>query len=201
MRFPAVDGRFIKFWLVHWIICFCNESFAWFKTILICSLPGYYSFRRFCHRIVNLRHFDNFMLVIIMLSSVTIAIEDPVHDNSPRNKVKFKSLFFLLLLLSGDLPKNVKFHGASFEKQLVPSESSTKRKITWLLLTINVFYASLNSLIPRLSLLSRKKWESGKKGDLRIRLIMVSYVSNCNSLVEWCLFVELYLSFLTKLFL
>ena len=33
------------------------------------------------------------MLVIIMLSSITIAIEDPVSDDSPRNKVKFKSLF------------------------------------------------------------------------------------------------------------
>ncbi|XP_078343776.1 voltage-dependent L-type calcium channel subunit alpha-1D-like isoform X1 [Oculina patagonica] len=44
-------------------------------------------FRRLCHRIVNLRHFDNFMLVIIMLSSITIAIEDPLHDHSKRNEV------------------------------------------------------------------------------------------------------------------
>ena len=67
-----------------------------------------------------------------MLSSITIAIEDPVVDDSPRNKVKFNSLFFLLLLLSGDLPKNPKFYGASLEKQLVPSESTAKRKNTWL---------------------------------------------------------------------
>ena len=58
----------------------------------------FYSFRRLCHRIVNLRHFDNFMLVIIMLSSITIAIEDPVSDDSPRNKVKFKSLFFFVVV-------------------------------------------------------------------------------------------------------
>lgn len=77
-----------------------------------------------------MRHFDNFMLVIIMLSSITIAIEDPVVDDSPRNKVKFNSLFFLLFLLSGDLPKNPKFYGASLEKQLVPSESTAKRKNT-----------------------------------------------------------------------
>lgn len=44
-------------------------------------------FRRLCHRIVNLRHFDNFMLVIILLSSITIAIEDPLHDVSERNTV------------------------------------------------------------------------------------------------------------------
>jgi len=97
------------------------------KPLLYVVYLVLYSFRRLCHRIVNLRHFDNFMLVIITLSSITIAIEDPVRDNSPRNKVKFKSLFFLLFLLSGDLPKNPKFHGASFEKQLVPSESTAKR--------------------------------------------------------------------------
>ena len=33
------------------------------------------------------------MLVIIMLSSITIAIEDPVSDDSPRNKVKFTVVF------------------------------------------------------------------------------------------------------------
>nr|XP_058951235.1 voltage-dependent N-type calcium channel subunit alpha-1B-like isoform X1 [Pocillopora verrucosa]XP_058951236.1 voltage-dependent N-type calcium channel subunit alpha-1B-like isoform X1 [Pocillopora verrucosa]XP_058951237.1 voltage-dependent N-type calcium channel subunit alpha-1B-like isoform X1 [Pocillopora verrucosa]XP_058951238.1 voltage-dependent N-type calcium channel subunit alpha-1B-like isoform X1 [Pocillopora verrucosa] len=43
--------------------------------------------RRQCHRIVNLRHFDNFMLVVILLSSITIAIEDPVNDDAKLNKV------------------------------------------------------------------------------------------------------------------
>ena len=36
---------------------------------------------------MNLRHFDNFMLVIIMLSSISIAIEDPLDDDSKRNEV------------------------------------------------------------------------------------------------------------------
>jgi len=53
------------------------------------SLCCCYRFRRLCHRIVNLRHFDSFMLVIIMLSSITIAIEDPLDDDSERNKVLF----------------------------------------------------------------------------------------------------------------
>ncbi|XP_022780550.1 voltage-dependent N-type calcium channel subunit alpha-1B-like isoform X2 [Stylophora pistillata] len=44
-------------------------------------------FRRQCHRIVNLRHFDNFMLVIILLSSITIAIENPVNDDAKLNRV------------------------------------------------------------------------------------------------------------------
>ena len=55
-----------------------------------------YRFRRLCHRIVNLRHFDNFMLIIILLSSITIAIEDPVHDNSERNRVTFTLLHVVL---------------------------------------------------------------------------------------------------------
>ena len=71
-----------------------DQTDAW-KTVNLLSanqalfLLFYISsrFRRLCHRIVNLRHFDNFMLVIIMLSSITIAIEDPVNDNSKRNQV------------------------------------------------------------------------------------------------------------------
>ncbi len=44
-------------------------------------------FRRVCHYIVNLRHFDNFMLVVIIVSSILLAVEDPVDDYSRRNKV------------------------------------------------------------------------------------------------------------------
>lgn len=47
-----------------------------------------FRFRRVCHYIVNLRHFDNFMLVIIIFSSILLAMEDPVDDYSERNKVK-----------------------------------------------------------------------------------------------------------------
>ena len=76
-------------------------------------------FRRLCHRIVNLRHFDNFMLVIIMLSSVTIAIEDPVNDNSKRNQVnqtpeasmRWKNSL-LLLLTNGLSQYSIEVHGS-----------------------------------------------------------------------------------------
>ncbi|CAB4001908.1 voltage-dependent N-type calcium channel subunit alpha-1B-like isoform X1, partial [Paramuricea clavata] len=44
-------------------------------------------FRRVCHYIVNLRHFDNFMLVVIICSSILLAVEDPVDEYSERNKV------------------------------------------------------------------------------------------------------------------
>ena len=67
---------------------------------------------------MNLRHFDNFMLVIIMLSSITIAIEDPVDDNSTRNKVDDKPLTnrdcfcrILLLFTNGLSQYNSEVHG------------------------------------------------------------------------------------------
>ncbi|XP_027058824.1 voltage-dependent N-type calcium channel subunit alpha-1B-like [Pocillopora damicornis] len=43
--------------------------------------------RKACHWLVNLRHFDNFILVIILISSVLLALEDPVYENSKRNQV------------------------------------------------------------------------------------------------------------------
>ena len=44
--------------------------------------------RKACHWLVNLRHFDNTILVIILISSVLLALEDPVVENSQRNQVK-----------------------------------------------------------------------------------------------------------------
>ena len=44
--------------------------------------------RKACHWLVNLRHFDNTILVIILISSVLLALEDPVDENSQRNTVK-----------------------------------------------------------------------------------------------------------------
>uniref|UniRef100_H2Y8S9 Ion transport domain-containing protein n=1 Tax=Ciona savignyi TaxID=51511 RepID=H2Y8S9_CIOSA len=40
-----------------------------------------------CHYIVNLRHFETTILVIIILSSITLATEDPVAKESQRNEV------------------------------------------------------------------------------------------------------------------
>jgi len=43
--------------------------------------------RQACHWVVNLRYFDDFILVVILISSVLLAVEDPVHPDAPRNKV------------------------------------------------------------------------------------------------------------------
>ncbi|XP_054094461.1 voltage-dependent N-type calcium channel subunit alpha-1B isoform X3 [Callithrix jacchus] len=41
--------------------------------------------RRFCHYIVTMRYFEMVILVVIALSSIALAAEDPVRTDSPRN--------------------------------------------------------------------------------------------------------------------
>ncbi|NP_001159376.1 voltage-dependent calcium channel type A subunit alpha-1 [Apis mellifera] len=43
--------------------------------------------RRAAHWVVNLRYFDFFIMVVISLSSIALAAEDPVWEDSPRNEV------------------------------------------------------------------------------------------------------------------
>ncbi|KAL7300818.1 hypothetical protein TKK_0006383 [Trichogramma kaykai] len=43
--------------------------------------------RRGAHWVVNLRYFDFFIMVVISLSSIALAAEDPVNDSNPRNTI------------------------------------------------------------------------------------------------------------------
>ena len=43
--------------------------------------------RRLIHWIVTKKIFDMFIMLIIILSSIALASEDPVHEDSPRNKI------------------------------------------------------------------------------------------------------------------
>ncbi|KAM9810877.1 voltage-dependent N-type calcium channel subunit alpha-1B-like [Neosynchiropus ocellatus] len=43
--------------------------------------------RRLCHYIVTLRYFEMSILVVIAMSSIALAAEDPVWTNAPRNQV------------------------------------------------------------------------------------------------------------------
>ncbi|XP_014668456.1 PREDICTED: voltage-dependent calcium channel type A subunit alpha-1-like [Priapulus caudatus] len=43
--------------------------------------------RRLCHFVVNLRYFDIFIMLVILASSVALAAEDPVKEDSQRNHV------------------------------------------------------------------------------------------------------------------
>ncbi len=47
----------------------------------------YFSLRRFCHFVVNLRYFDLFIMIVICASSIALAAEDPVAENSTKNKI------------------------------------------------------------------------------------------------------------------
>ena len=40
-----------------------------------------------CHNIVNLRFFDTFIMIVICLSSISLAAEDPVETNNARNQI------------------------------------------------------------------------------------------------------------------
>ncbi|XP_047135700.1 voltage-dependent calcium channel type A subunit alpha-1 isoform X1 [Hydra vulgaris] len=44
-------------------------------------------FRLFCHKIVNLRYFDHFMIAVIILSSAALAVEDPIDRYNEINSV------------------------------------------------------------------------------------------------------------------
>lgn len=56
----------------------------------VCPLPR--RFRVFCHRLINHHIFTNLILVFIMLSSVSLAAEDPIRNFSARNIVSPLSL-------------------------------------------------------------------------------------------------------------
>ncbi|CAM1324279.1 cac (predicted) [Pycnogonum litorale] len=43
--------------------------------------------RRAAHYVVNLRYFDLFIMIVITLSSIALAAEDPVEENSESNKI------------------------------------------------------------------------------------------------------------------
>ncbi|XP_034248827.1 voltage-dependent calcium channel type A subunit alpha-1 isoform X6 [Thrips palmi] len=63
------------------------------------------SVRRAAHWVVNLRYFDAFIMVVISLSSITLAAEDPVVEESTRNNVLnyfdhiFTSVFAVEMIL------------------------------------------------------------------------------------------------------
>lgn len=46
-----------------------------------------FRFRKLCHRIINATTFTNIILLFILLSSVSLAAEDPIDPMSFRNQV------------------------------------------------------------------------------------------------------------------
>lgn len=50
----------------------------------------FFRFRVLCHKVVNHNIFTNLILFFILLSSISLAAEDPVKNDSFRNKVAYK---------------------------------------------------------------------------------------------------------------
>lgn len=64
-----------------------------------------YRIRRAAHWVVNLKYFDFFIMLVISMSSIALAAEDPVEENSQRNSVlnkldyAFTGVFTIEMLL------------------------------------------------------------------------------------------------------
>ncbi|XP_051776699.1 voltage-dependent P/Q-type calcium channel subunit alpha-1A-like [Erpetoichthys calabaricus] len=56
-----------------------------FSSMFILSTTN--PFRRVCHYIINLRYFEMCILLVIAMSSIALAAEDPVQPDSPRNNI------------------------------------------------------------------------------------------------------------------
>lgn len=48
-------------------------------------------FRKLCYKIINASSFTNLILLFILLSSISLAAEDPIDPKSYRNQVKIRS--------------------------------------------------------------------------------------------------------------
>ncbi|XP_038208535.1 voltage-dependent calcium channel type A subunit alpha-1 isoform X3 [Zerene cesonia] len=79
--------------------------------------------RRGAHWIVNLRYFDFFIMVVICMSSVALAAEDPVVEDSDRNKVlnyfdyAFTGVFTVEMLLK-IVDLGILFHPGAYLRDL-----------------------------------------------------------------------------------
>ncbi|XP_064650227.1 voltage-dependent calcium channel type A subunit alpha-1-like isoform X7 [Lineus longissimus] len=79
--------------------------------------------RRFCHFVVNLRYFDLFIMIVICASSIALAAEDPVRENSYRNVILnyfdyvFTGVFTVEMLLK-ILDLGVIFHPGAYCRDL-----------------------------------------------------------------------------------
>ncbi|ESO09535.1 hypothetical protein HELRODRAFT_73530, partial [Helobdella robusta] len=79
--------------------------------------------RRFCHFVVSLRYFDLFIMIVICASSIALAAEDPVLENSERNKILnmfdyvFTGVFTVEMILKV-INLGVVFHPGSYCRDL-----------------------------------------------------------------------------------
>lgn len=78
----------------HTSLCNCLKPHSYsvlFVGVCVCRV------RRLCHYIVSLRYFEMCILVVIAMSSIALAAEDPVQANAPRNNVRLSYVLSVLV--------------------------------------------------------------------------------------------------------
>ena len=55
--------------------------------VRVCASPYVTRIRKLCYKIINASAFTNLILLFILLSSISLAAEDPIDPKSYRNKV------------------------------------------------------------------------------------------------------------------
>lgn len=63
------------------------------RLIFIFLCPS--RFRKLCYKIINASSFTNLILLFILLSSISLAAEDPIDPKSYRNQVTIQNQIFL----------------------------------------------------------------------------------------------------------
>lgn len=72
--------------------------------------------RVLCHRIINATTFTNFILLFILLSSISLAAEDPIQPESFRNKVLSKLDIVFTVIFTTEIVLKMTTYGAFLHK-------------------------------------------------------------------------------------
>ncbi|XP_063309282.1 voltage-dependent L-type calcium channel subunit alpha-1S [Pelobates fuscus] len=72
--------------------------------------------RVLCHRIVNATTFTNFILLFILLSSISLAAEDPLRQDSPRNQILYYFDIGFTVIFTTEIVLKMTTYGAFLHK-------------------------------------------------------------------------------------
>ncbi|KAM4699185.1 voltage-dependent L-type calcium channel subunit alpha-1S [Discoglossus pictus] len=72
--------------------------------------------RVLCHRIVNATTFTNFILLFILLSSISLAAEDPIRPDSPRNLILYYFDIIFTVVFTTEIVLKMTTYGAFLHK-------------------------------------------------------------------------------------
>ena len=65
----------------------CTHLFVLVVCVCVCFSLCVTRIRKLCYKIINASAFTNLILLFILLSSISLAAEDPIDPKSYRNKV------------------------------------------------------------------------------------------------------------------